>query len=198
MNKKAEEKTPSKRSDLLRLFLSFFKIGLFTFGGGYAMLPMLERELVEDRKWVTNEDILDYFAVGQCTPGVIAVNTATLVGYKRAKVLGAVIATMGVICPSVIIITVIAAVLSNFADIPAVQHAFAGIRVAVCALITAAVIKLVKSNVKSVVQIILAVAAFVVVAVFGASPVWVVVGASAAGLLLGKFGKKPKDEEAEK
>ena len=198
MNKKAEEKTPSKRSDLLRLFLSFFKIGLFTFGGGYAMLPMLERELVEDRKWVTNEDILDYFAVGQCTPGVIAVNTATLVGYKRARVLGAVIATLGVICPSVIIITVIAAVLSNFADIPAVQHAFAGIRVAVCALITAAVIKLVKSNVKSVVQILLAVCAFLVVAVFGASPVWVVVGASVAGLLLGKFGKKPKDEEAEK
>ena len=198
MNKKAEEKTPSKRSDLLRLFLSFFKIGLFTFGGGYAMLPMLERELVEDRKWVTNEDILDYFAVGQCTPGVIAVNTATLVGYKRAKVLGAIIATLGVVCPSVIIITVIAAVLSNFADIPAVQHAFAGIRVAVCALITAAVIKLVKSNVKSVVQILLAVAAFVVVAVFGASPVWVVVGASVAGLVLGKFGKKPKEEEAKK
>ena len=193
-----KQNASSKGRDLLRLFASFFKIGLFTFGGGYAMLPMLERELVEDRKWVTNEDILDYFAVGQCTPGVIAVNTATLVGYKRGKVSGAVIATLGVICPSLIIITVIAAVLSNFADIPAVQHAFAGIRVAVCALITAAVIKLVKSNVKSVVQILLAVAAFVVVAVLGASPVWVVVGASVAGLFLGRFGKKPKEEEAKK
>ena len=198
MKQNPENKAPSKPGELLRLFVSFFKIGLFTFGGGYAMLPMLERELVEDRKWVTSEDILDYFAVGQCTPGVIAVNTATLVGYKRAKVPGAVVATLGVICPSVLIITAIAALLSNFAGIPAVQHAFAGIRVAVCALITAAVIKLVRSNVKSVAQILLAVCAFVVVAVFGASPVWVVVGASAAGLLLGRFGKKPKKEETEK
>ena len=154
------------------------------------MLPMLERELVENRKWVTNDEILDYFAVGQCTPGIIAVNTATLVGYKRSKVLGAVVATAGVVFPSLIIITVIAAVLQSFADIPAVQHAFAGIRIAVCALIASAVIKLIKSNVKSAVQVAIALAAFAVVAVLGANPVWVVVGASAAGLILGKWGTK--------
>ncbi|MBQ5824223.1 MAG: chromate transporter [Clostridia bacterium] len=194
-----ENKDKGGRFGLLcRLFVSFAKIGVMTFGGGLAMLPMLERELVEHRKWVTHEEILDYYAVGQCTPGIIAVNTATFVGYKQSKVLGAVFATLGMVFPSVAIISVIAAVLSNFADIPAVQHAFAGIRIAVCALITAAVVKLAKSNVKNLAQILIAVAAFVVIAVFGASPVVVVVGAAVAGLVLGKFGllgKKNKEEK---
>lgn len=191
-----ENKNETSTAKLLgQLFLSFAKIGVMTFGGGLAMLPMLERELVEDRGWVSHDEILDYYAVGQCTPGIIAVNTATFVGYKKAKVLGAVIATLGMVFPSVVIISVIAAVLSNFADIPAVQHAFAGIRIAVCALIASAVIKLAKSNVKSVSQIIIAVAAFIIIAVFGASPVVVVVGAAVAGLLLGRFGKKNKEGE---
>lgn len=191
-----ENKTETSTAKLLgQLFLSFAKIGVMTFGGGLAMLPMLERELVEDRDWVTHDEILDYYAVGQCTPGIIAVNTATFVGYKKAKALGAVIATLGMVFPSVVIITVIAAVLSNFADIPAVQHAFSGIRIAVCALISSAVIKLAKSNVKSVAQIVIAVAAFIIIAVFGASPVVVVVGAAVAGLLLGRFGKKNKEGE---
>lgn len=201
MNKKEENKiqdTQNKESRgklLISLFVSFAKIGVMTFGGGLAMLPMLERELVESKKWVTHEEILDYYAVGQCTPGIIAVNTATFVGYKKSKVPGAIFATLGMIFPSLVIISVIAAVLSNFADIPAVQHAFAGIRIAVCALIVSATVKLGKSNVKKLSHIILAVAAFIVVAVFGASPVIVVFGAAAAGLLLGRFGKK---EEAKK
>lgn len=191
-----EKKTETSTAKLLgQLFLSFAKIGVMTFGGGLAMLPMLERELVEDRGWVTHDEILDYYAVGQCTPGIIAVNTATFVGYKKAKVLGAVISTLGMAFPSVVIISAIAAVLSNFADIPAVQHAFAGIRIAVCALIASAVIKLAKSNVRSIAQIIIAVAAFIIIAVFGASPVVVVVGAAVAGLLLGRFGKKNKEGE---
>lgn len=189
------QKKESRGKLLAQLFVSFAKIGVMTFGGGLAMLPMLERELVESKKWVTTEEILDYYAVGQCTPGIIAVNTATFVGYKKSKVLGAIIATLGMVFPSLVIITVIAAVLSNFADIPAVQHAFAGIRIAVCALIASAVIKLAKSNVKNLTQIIIAVAAFVIIAVFGASPVVVVVASAIAGLLLGKFGKK---EAAEK
>lgn len=194
-----EKRKNNRRISLLgKLFLSFAKIGVMTFGGGLAMLPMLERELVENRKWVTNEEILDYYAVGQCTPGIIAVNTATFVGYKQSKVLGAIIATLGMVFPSLVIIAVIAAVLSNFADIPAVQHAFAGIRIAVCALITSAVIKLAKSNVKSLVQIIIAVAAFVVIAVFGASPVVVVIGSAVAGLVLGKFGLIGKKKEEKK
>lgn len=188
-------KKESRGRLLTQLFVSFAKIGVMTFGGGLAMLPMLERELVESKKWVTTEEILDYYAVGQCTPGIIAVNTATFVGYKKSKVLGAIFATLGVVFPSVVIISVIAAVLSNFADIPAVQHAFAGIRIAVCALIASAVIKLAKSNVKNLTQIIIAVCAFIIIAVFGASPVVVVIASAIAGLLLGKFGKK---EAAEK
>ena len=188
-------KKESRGSLLAQLFVSFAKIGVMTFGGGLAMLPMLERELVENKKWVTTQEILDYYAVGQCTPGIIAVNTATFVGYKKSKVPGAILATLGVVFPSVVIISIIAAVLSNFADIPAVQHAFAGIRIAVCALIASAVIKLAKSNVKNLKQIIIAVCAFIIIAVFGASPVVVVVAAAIAGLLLGKFGKK---EAAEK
>ena len=117
--------------ELWELYRSFFTIGALTFGGGYAMLPMLERELVEKHHWVTQEEILNYFAIGQCTPGIIAVNTATFVGYKRRKVVGGIVTTLGVISPSLIIITVIAALLSNFMDILWVQHAFAGIRVAV-------------------------------------------------------------------
>ncbi len=178
--------------EICELVVSFFKIGIMTFGGGYAMLPMLQRELVENRKWVTEEEILNYFAIGQCTPGVIAVNTATFVGYKRCKIPGAIFATIGVVLPSMIIITVIAAVLSNFAHIPAVQHAFAGIRIAVSALIVASVIKLIKTNVKSIAQIIIAVAAFVLVAVFGQNPVFAVIGAAVAGLCLGKWGERRK------
>ncbi len=178
--------------DLCELVVSFFKIGIMTFGGGYAMLPMLQRELVENRKWVTEEEILNYFAIGQCTPGVIAVNTATFVGYKRCKIPGAIFATISVVLPSMIIITVIAAVLSNFAHIPAVQHAFAGIRIAVSALIVASVIKLIKTNVKSIAQIIIAVAAFVLVAVLGQNPVFAVIGAAVAGLCLGKWGERRK------
>lgn len=178
--------------DLWALVVSFFKIGIMTFGGGYAMLPMLQRELVENKKWVTEEEILNYFAIGQCTPGIIAVNTATFVGYKIRKIPGAIFATVGVVLPSVIIITVIAAILSNFAHIPVVQHAFAGIRIAVSALIVASVIKLIKTNVKNLPQIIIAVAAFILVAVLGQNPVFAVIGAAVAGLCLGKWGERKK------
>ena len=168
------------------LYRTFFTIGALTFGGGYAMLPMLERELVEKRKWVTQEEILNYFAIGQCTPGIIAVNTATFVGYKVKKIIGGVVATLGVVSPSIVIITIIAAVLSNFMDIAWVQHAFAGIRVAVCALIVSSVVKLVKSNVKKHWHIALALCAFAVVALLGLSPVWVVIGCVVLSVIFGK------------
>lgn len=178
--------------ELGALVVVFFKIGILTFGGGLAMLPMLERELVDRKEWVTREEILNYYAVGQCTPGIIAVNTATFVGYKRSRVLGAVVATFGMVLPSLIIIISIAAVLSNFNHIPAVQRAFAGIRVAVSALITASIITLAKSSVKSIWQFLVALAAFVLVAVFGQSPVFAVLGAALAGFFLGKRGEKAK------
>ena len=128
--------------ELVDLFFTFCRIGGLTFGGGYAMLPMIQQEVVEKRKWATDEEVMDYYAVGQCTPGIIAVNTATFIGYRLRGVVGGIVATAGVIFPSVIIISIIAAFLKNFADLAIVQHAFVGIRVAVAVLVTSAIIKL--------------------------------------------------------
>ena len=175
---------------LFDLFRAFFTIGALTFGGGYAMLPMLEREIVSRHKWATSEELLNYFAIGQCTPGIIAVNTATFVGYKVKGIIGGIIATLGVVAPSILIITVIALVLQNFMDIVWVQHAFAGIRVAVCALITISVVKLFKSNVKQHWHIALAVIAFVVVALLKLSPVYVVVACAVLSFIFGKKVQK--------
>ncbi len=133
----------------LDLFLTFAKVGVCTFGGGYAMLPILQREVVEKKGWATDEELTDYFAVGQCTPGIIAVNTATFIGYKHRGIPGGVLTTLGVVFPSLIIITAIAAFLSNFADIPVVRHALAGINAAVVALIASSVLKLGKSTLKN-------------------------------------------------
>ena len=113
----------------LKLFLLFAKIGVMTFGGGYAMLPILQRELVDTRHWATEEELADYFAIGQCTPGIIAVNTATFIGHKRKGIPGGIVATLGVVFPSLIIITILAGLITTFADLPFVQNAFAGIRV---------------------------------------------------------------------
>ena len=132
---------------LLDLFITFAKVGVMTFGGGYAMLPILQREVVEKKKWATEEEIMDYFAIGQCTPGIIAVNTATFVGQSTAGIAGGIFATLGVVFPSLIIITLIAAFLQNFADLAIVQNAFAGIRVCVCVLVFNAVVKLWKKSV---------------------------------------------------
>ena len=129
------------------LFLTFAKIGVCTFGGGYAMLPILQRELVDSRGWATEEQLADYYAVGQCTPGIIAVNTATFVGNSEAGIAGGVIATLGLVFPSIVIILLIAAFLQNFMEIQWVTHAFNGIRAGVVALITTSVIKLYKTSV---------------------------------------------------
>ncbi|MDO4466221.1 MAG: chromate transporter [Bacillota bacterium] len=135
-------------NEYIDLFCTFFRIGAFTFGGGYAMLPMLQKEVVEKRHWATDEEILDYYAVGQCTPGVIFVNTATFVGHSRKGVLGGIIATLGVVAPSILIISLIATAISNFSELAIVQHALHGIRIAVCVLIFNAVLKLFKTGVK--------------------------------------------------
>lgn len=130
---------------LLDLFLTFAKVGVMTFGGGYAMLPILQREVVEKKKWATDGELADYFAIGQCTPGVIAANTATFIGQKTAGILGGIIATLGVVFPSIVILSVLAGVIQAIADSPIVKNAFAGIRVCVCVLIFNSVIKLWKS-----------------------------------------------------
>lgn len=133
---------------LLDMIWTFFKVGICTFGGGYAMLPVLQREVVERKHWATQEEILDYYAVGQCTPGIIAVNTATFVGYRYAGIWGGILCSLGFVLPSLLIILSIAAVLQNFASLAVVKHAFAGIRVCVCVLILNSVVKLWKSAVK--------------------------------------------------
>lgn len=132
---------------LWELFYCFAVIGASTFGGGYAMLPALQREVVEKRGWATEEELMDWYAIGQCTPGVIAVNTATFVGEKQAGALGAIVATLGMVFPSFVVISIIAAFIQGFADISAVQNAFVGIRACVCVLILNAVVKLWKSSV---------------------------------------------------
>lgn len=181
---------------LLDLFCAFFRIGLFTFGGGYAMLPLLQREIVEKKHWATEEEMLDYFAVGQCTPGVIAVNTATFVGFKEKKLSGAIFATLGIVSPSLVIITVIAALLSNFAHIAAVQNAFAGIRVAVCVLILNSIVKLWKKSVVDKLTLGVFIAVFLgSVLLSHVSPVVFIVAAAVLGIVVrvwlrtGKEGK---------
>lgn len=169
----------------LDMFWAFFCIGGLTFGGGYAMLPMLEREIVDRRHWTTSEKLLDYYAVGQCTPGIIAVNVSTLIGFNKKRYLGALCCTAGVITPSIIIITLIAGALKMVAGNEIVAHAFVGIRVAVCVLVISAVVKLFKSSVKDKLTAFIFAATFIVMVVVGLSPIIVVVIAG----LLGLFAK---------
>ena len=186
----------------LDLFLTFAKVGVCTFGGGYAMLPMLQREVVEKHHWATEEELADYYAIGQCTPGVIAVNTATFIGYRQAGVIGGIFATLGVVFPSVVIITVIAAFLTNFADLLVIRYAFEGIRVCVCVLIFNAVQKLWKKSVidqptTAIFLLVFLVSAGLAVGqsfypdLFSVSPIVYVVIAGVAGVVLhGGNGKK--------
>ena len=169
--------------ELFDLFWTFCKIGALTFGGGYAMLPLIQREVVENKKWSTEKEILDYYAVGQCTPGVIAVNTATFIGFKLKGIIGGIVATLGVVFPSLIIILIIASFLQNFANLSIVQSAFAGIRVAVVALIITTVIKLLKSSVKDYLGILIAILTFIVSVFLGLSPVYVVIASGLAGFI---------------
>lgn len=166
-----------------KMFWAFFRMGAMTFGGGYAMLPIMKEELIEKTGWITEEELLDYYAIGQCTPGIIAVNTATFVGNKLKGVRGGIVATAGMVMPSLIIIMVIASFLQNFAHIPQVQDAFSGIRIVVVALILSTVIDLWKKGVKNAFGI--AIVAFVVVVSFipGFNSVYSVVLCAVAGIL---------------
>ena len=157
--------------DLLELYWTFVRIGCVTFGGGYAMLPILERELVDKRHWTTMDDLRDYFSIGQCTPGVIAMNVSTFIGEKRAGVKGAIAASVGFLSGPVLIILTIAMFLKNFAQIEAVQHAFAGIRVCVCVLIVQAVLRLWKKSVVDPFTLGLYLAVFALQAFSGLLPV---------------------------
>ncbi len=175
---------------LFPLFLTFAKVGVMTFGGGYAMLPILQREIVENKGWATEEELTDYFAIGQCTPGIIAVNTATFVGQKLYGTAGGIAATLGVVFPSMVIITIIAAVLRNFAEVPAVKHAFGGIRVCVCVLILNAVVKLWKKTVVDLPSLLIFLGVLALALFTGLSPVLYVVIAAALGILIKLRGGK--------
>ena len=177
---------------LLELFLAFARVGVMTFGGGYAMIPILEREIVDRHGWATEEELMDYYAVGQCTPGVIAVNTATFIGYKVAGSVGGVIATLGIVFPSLVIITLIAGILTSFADVPAVKSAFAGIRVCVCVLIFNAVLKLWKKAVVDKATLLLFLGVFLLSVFFDISPIVFVVFCAVAGIALSRMGVKGK------
>ena len=168
----------------LDFFLTFAKIGAMTFGGGYAMLPILQREVVENKGWATEEELIDYFAIGQCTPGIIAVNTATFIGHKKTGILGAVASTLGLVFPSVVIITLLAGVIEAFSHIQWVQHAFGGIRVCVCVLICNAVVKLYKKAVVDRLTLLIFLAVAVGSYFANISPVVFVVIAAVLGILL--------------
>ena len=170
--------------ELLSLFLTFAKVGAMTFGGGYAMLPILQREVVENKGWATDEELTDYFAIGQCTPGIIAVNTATFIGQKYKGIAGGIAATLGVVFPSLVIISALAGVIDAFSHLTLVQHAFAGIRVCVCVLIFNAVMKLWKKAVVDKVTLVMCLVIAVCSYFLDISPVMFVLVAGVLGVAL--------------
>lgn len=171
-------------NEYLELFLTFAKMGVMTFGGGMAMLPILQREVVEDRHWATEEELMDYYAIGQCTPGIIAVNTATFVGQKRKGALGGIVATLGMVFPSLVIISILAGLITNFSSVTWVQDAFAGIQVCVCVLIFNAVVKLLKKSVIDKRTSVIFLLVMIGSTLLNLSPVWFVLLAALAGIVL--------------
>ena len=172
------------------LFLTFAKVGVMTFGGGYAMLPILQREVVENKGWATEEELTDYFAIGQCTPGIIAVNTATFIGQKNKGIPGGIIATLGLVFPSLVIISMLAGVITQFSHLAWVNHAFGGIRVCVCILILNAITKLYKKSVIDIPTTMIFFLVFGLSAWLSCSPVWFVLAAAVAGIVLKNVGVK--------
>ncbi len=186
--------------ELLELYLAFLKIGAVNFGGGYAMLPLLERDLVQDRGWTTTQDLTDYFAIGQCTPGLIALNVSTFIGNRRKGIPGAIAATVGFVTVPIVIILIIATFLQGFADYPVVQNAFAGIRVCVCVLIVQAVLRLWNKSVVDKTTLILYLGVFLMTAFSGVLPLAIpaavlVIISGMLGVIIGGFRDKNKDKE---
>lgn len=180
--------------ELWTIFASFFRVGLLTFGGGYSIIPMLEKEAINKFHWLTREELLDFFAVSQCIPGVIATNMAVLVGSKVKKAPGAIAASAGVVCPSLLIIMLIAAFLQNFADLVIVQNAFWGIRVVVAALIAGVVITMFKTGVIDKLTFGIFIVVFLCSVLLKLSPVWYVLGSALCGLAATRLreGRKGK------
>ncbi|WP_069999696.1 chromate transporter [Cellulosilyticum sp. I15G10I2] len=178
--------------ELWILFSAFARVGCFTFGGGYAMLPMLQKEIVDKHGWATESEIMDYYAIGQCTPGVIAINTSTFIGYKHKGIIGAVAATLGMVFPSLIIITLIASILKNFNDLEVVQHAFAGVRVIVSVLVINIVVKMLKTAIIDWIGVVLFIGSLAIGILFNISPAYIIVSAALIGILAQKIREVKK------
>lgn len=174
----------NKLLQFFELFFAFAKIGLFTFGGGLAMMPMMQKELIDKRHWISEEDLIDYYAVGQSTPGIVAVNVSTFVGYRQLGVLGGIVGTLGVVTPSLIIIMILAGLINSIADYPIVQKALKGINVAVAALLTSVVVNFSKKTIKTVWNVVFMLIGFVLVFFFKVQSFYVILGAIVIGIIL--------------
>ena len=175
---------------LFQIFLTFFKIGAFTFGGGYAMIPLIQAETMDNKKWITQDDILEIVAIAESTPGPIAINSATFVGYRAAGVLGSVCATLGVVLPSFVIILLLSFVLQQFQQLQAVRYAFEGIRAGVLALLIKALWTMFKKNPKGWPSYVVMAAAFILTAFFEINVLFVIIGCAVFGLVTSRFMKK--------
>ena len=172
-----------KFSLLFKIFATFFKIGGFTFGGGYAMIPLIQKEAVEKNKWVTDDDILEIIAIAESTPGPIAINSATFVGYRACGVLGSFFATLGVVLPSFLVILAISFVLRQFQELRAIQYAFQGIRAGVLALLFKALWGMYKKTPKGWVSYVVMAGAFLATAFLHVNVLYVIIGCAVFGLV---------------
>lgn len=179
-----------KIKNLFNLYFSFAKIGTFTIGGGLAMMPMMQSELIEKRKWITDEELIDYYAVGQSTPGIVAVNVATFVGYKQMGIIGGIFATLGMVTPSLVIIMVLAGIINSINDFPIIQKALKGINVAVAALLTSTIINFMKKTIKKFTNAIFMMISFLLVFVFKLPSFWIILFALLIGVVLTYKEKK--------
>lgn len=179
---------------LCSLFLVFVKIGLFTIGGGLAMMPMIQKELIDKLHWMTEDELLDYYAIGQATPGIVAVNVSTFIGYKQCGILGGIFATLGIIFPSIVIISILASLINSVSDFPIIQKALKGINVAVAALLTNITFNFAKKTVNSVFSFILCICSFLTVFIFNIQSFYIIISAFLLGIVMylikQKYNKK--------
>lgn len=179
-----------KLKELLELYFTFFKIGSVTFGGGLAMLPILEKELIEKKQWTNHEQLLDYYAISQSTPGIIAVNVSTFIGFNRKKILGSIFATLGMVSPSLVIISLIARFISNFESILWAQKALKGINIVVAALLTYSVFNLNKKTLKKWWSYIIYLVSFIAVYFFHVHTAIIILSAIFLGVIFYFLKKK--------
>ena len=187
----------SKLRQFLELYLAFAKIGTFTFGGGLAMMPIMQRELIDRRGWLTEEELIDYFAIGQSTPGIIAVNVATFVGYKRLGWFGGIIGTIGVVTPSWVIIMLLAGAISSVDKYPVAQKALHGINVAVAALLTSVIVKFSRKTIKNIWNALFMLLAFALIYFLKVQSVWIIIASLIIGCLLTLYRQKKAEKNVE-